>query len=181
MEQATVWSYKHWLVYMNQFLLLETCRNASTLFFLKKYHFKCGWSRLYQENNTEILLFSLVVFLLCFITAWAWGRKVIVGLLWNLNIIYISELWTKPFENNQFISSGLLVKSEVLTTVNMKITVFWDVVMHSLVNRYPRFGGTCCFHLQGRRESHVGALGNICRDRRKENRTTSWQMGDSGP
>jgi ABC-type multidrug transport system fused ATPase/permease subunit len=35
---------------------------------------------------------------------------------------------------------------EVLSAVNIKITVFWDVTPCNLANRYQYFGGTCCFH-----------------------------------
>jgi hypothetical protein len=35
--------------------------------------------------------------------------------------------------------------------IYIKIAVFWDVTPYSLVNRYQRFRGTCCFCLQGRR------------------------------
>jgi hypothetical protein len=35
--------------------------------------------------------------------------------------------------------------------IHIKIPVFWDVSPCSSVDRYPCFGGTCYFHLQGRR------------------------------
>lgn len=37
------------------------------------------------------------------------------------------------------------MKPKVLTVVNIKITVVWDMVPCSLVNRYLRFGGTFFF------------------------------------
>jgi hypothetical protein len=39
-------------------------------------------------------------------------------------------------------------RSEVLTAVNFKITIFWDVMCCSLIDGYC-FRGTCCFHHQG--------------------------------
>ena len=41
------------------------------------------------------------------------------------------------------------VKCKVLTVVEMKITIVWNVASGSLVHRYQRFGGICCLHLQG--------------------------------
>jgi hypothetical protein len=43
-----------------------------------------------------------------------------------------------------------LIESEVLAEVDIKVMVFWDVVLSNLVDN-RRFGGTCCLHLQGRR------------------------------
>jgi hypothetical protein len=56
--------------------------------------------------------------------------------------------------------------------VNMKITLFWDMMPHSLADHYhhygrmwcfykqwvinQNFGETCCFFLQGRTVSHMG-------------------------
>jgi hypothetical protein len=39
---------------------------------------------------------------------------------------------------------------EVLTLVTVKITIFWDVTLYSLVDRYQCFEGTFCFHFHGR-------------------------------
>lgn len=33
----------------------------------------------------------------------------------------------------------------------VEVTVFWDVIPHSVVDMYQCFKGTCCFHLQNRR------------------------------
>jgi len=38
---------------------------------------------------------------------------------------------------------------EAFTTVKMEFMVFWDVSPFSVVVTYKRFGGPCCFHLQG--------------------------------
>jgi hypothetical protein len=43
------------------------------------------------------------------------------------------------------------MKFEVLTVVNINITVIWVVTPQSLVDRYKFFGAACCLHLQGRR------------------------------
>jgi hypothetical protein len=40
---------------------------------------------------------------------------------------------------------------EVLIPVTMKIFVFWNVVVCSVVDIYQYFGFTCCLHLQGRK------------------------------
>jgi hypothetical protein len=34
---------------------------------------------------------------------------------------------------------------QVLTAVTMKTSIFWDMTPCSLVDRYRRFKGTCCF------------------------------------
>lgn len=52
---------------------------------------------------------------------------------------------------------------DVLTTMSIKITVFWDMAPCNLVDRYQCFGKTLCLHLQDRTEenyqpSHIGAL-----------------------
>jgi hypothetical protein len=39
---------------------------------------------------------------------------------------------------------------EVLLAVNIKIMV-WNVMPFGVVDKYQRFGGTCCLHLQGRK------------------------------
>jgi hypothetical protein len=35
----------------------------------------------------------------------------------------------------------------------MKIFVIWAVTLYDLVHRCKRFGGTCCLHLQGKKDS----------------------------
>jgi hypothetical protein len=47
----------------------------------------------------------------------------------------------------------------VLTSVSVRIIVFWDVMLHSLVGRHQCFGGTYYFSLQGGRVNHVGKNG----------------------
>jgi hypothetical protein len=42
------------------------------------------------------------------------------------------------------------LESEDLTAVVMKITVFWDITLCSLLNVSRRFGGTYRLHLQDR-------------------------------
>jgi hypothetical protein len=39
---------------------------------------------------------------------------------------------------------------EIITELNMKITVFCDITSCSLVDRYQFFGATCCLHLQSK-------------------------------
>jgi hypothetical protein len=41
-------------------------------------------------------------------------------------------------------------RSEVLTAMNMKITVFWDVMPGNMEERYECFRGTYCLHFQAR-------------------------------
>jgi hypothetical protein len=48
----------------------------------------------------------------------------------------------------QIKTHGDFVRFQVLTTANMKITVFWDAVPCSLVKIYRRFRGACCLHHQ---------------------------------
>jgi hypothetical protein len=50
----------------------------------------------------------------------------------------------------------------------MKITVFWDLMLHSIEESYQCFRRTCCFHLLGRRESHAGNDGTDIWRRGKE-------------
>jgi glycogen synthase len=40
----------------------------------------------------------------------------------------------------------LQVRFQVLMTVAMKMTVFWDVVLCSLVEVYQNFRDACCLH-----------------------------------
>jgi hypothetical protein len=52
--------------------------------------------------------------------------------------------------------SGIIfVGSEVLTTVVLKSSIFWDIMPCSPLKIKQRFGGTCCLHLQGRRISQA--------------------------
>jgi hypothetical protein len=46
----------------------------------------------------------------------------------------------------------VIQRSEVLTAVRIKITIFWDVTQCSLVNMYQYFKGICCLHFQGRKD-----------------------------
>lgn len=39
------------------------------------------------------------------------------------------------------------MKSEVVTVVNVKIAVFWNVTLCILEDNYQHSGGTCCHHL----------------------------------
>jgi hypothetical protein len=41
------------------------------------------------------------------------------------------------------------MRFEALTAVGMKITGLWNVTICNLMDRYKRFGGTCCLFLQG--------------------------------
>jgi hypothetical protein len=41
------------------------------------------------------------------------------------------------------------MRFQVVTTVSMKMTVFWDVVLCSLVDSDQCFGGASCLHHQG--------------------------------
>jgi hypothetical protein len=42
----------------------------------------------------------------------------------------------------------LYSRLQPLVTLNVRIMVFWHMMLSSLVNRYQYFGGTCCLHLQ---------------------------------
>jgi hypothetical protein len=44
---------------------------------------------------------------------------------------------------------GKYVRFQVCTVVNMRITVFWDVVPCNLVEVYRHFRGSCCLHHHG--------------------------------
>jgi hypothetical protein len=46
-------------------------------------------------------------------------------------------------------------KFDVLTLVHLKITIFWNALVCSLVEVYRRFGETYCLHLQGRKASRA--------------------------
>jgi hypothetical protein len=69
------------------------------------------------------------------------------GMIWSRT----RGMWTRRCIVGFHISRECLLRFEVLTAVNMKITVFWDVIPCRLVNIYKYFGGTCCLHLQERR------------------------------
>jgi hypothetical protein len=45
----------------------------------------------------------------------------------------------------------MFVKFEVLTSVTVKITIFWDVTPCNLKDHRQYFGGTSCLDLEGRR------------------------------
>lgn len=42
------------------------------------------------------------------------------------------------------------IRGEVLTAMNIKIAVFWHVMMCRLAGKYECFRGICSFHLQNR-------------------------------
>jgi hypothetical protein len=70
------------------------------------------------------------------------------------------------------------MRSEVLTASNLKVTMFWDVTLYSLVESYQHFRGTCCFHLQIRGVSHDGKLWYRYREM-KDNADVSEPVGDN--
>jgi hypothetical protein len=50
----------------------------------------------------------------------------------------------------QFYCLNIKRRCDVPTVVNMKITVFWDVTSLSMIDRYQRFEGIYCSHLQNK-------------------------------
>jgi hypothetical protein len=58
-------------------------------------------------------------------------------------VYFDSNLECKPFYK--------YARSEVLTAVITKITMFWDVMLSNMSGCYSCSGGTCCLHLQSRR------------------------------
>jgi hypothetical protein len=52
-------------------------------------------------------------------------------------------------EDTQSTITRVLVRHQVLTVLRMKMTVFWDVALCSLVEVYQRFRGACCLHHRG--------------------------------
>jgi hypothetical protein len=55
------------------------------------------------------------------------------------------------------------MRFKVLTVVNVKKSVFWDMTPCSLIDMYQSFGGTCCLDAQGTRVSYIlnnGAAGS---------------------
>jgi hypothetical protein len=51
--------------------------------------------------------------------------------------------------------------------MRLKIVVFWDVTPCTLVNRYQRFGGICCLHLQGDTEGSSKVFDNMYQTTRR--------------
>lgn len=47
-------------------------------------------------------------------------------------------------------SAGHHMRFEVLMAMNTEIKIIWDMIPCGLVNRYQKFKGTCCLHLQDR-------------------------------
>jgi hypothetical protein len=47
------------------------------------------------------------------------------------------------------------VKFKILTVVTTNLTIFWNQALRSLVERYRRFRGTCCFYMQDKRVGRV--------------------------
>lgn len=65
--------------------------------------------------------------------------------------------WNYPLSGNwslsflvKFVQSVQILIFEVLMVVNIKIMVFWNVLLCSLVGRHQNFRGTCCLNLHGR-------------------------------
>jgi hypothetical protein len=59
------------------------------------------------------------------------------------------------------------VRSEVLTEASMKLTVFWDVALCTLVEVFRRFRGAYCLHQQGLDDGcskHLWNVGNLLPD-----------------
>jgi hypothetical protein len=47
-----------------------------------------------------------------------------------------------------FIYAAVYESNILIHDYEFKITVFWDMAPYSFVDRYQRFGGTCCLCLQ---------------------------------
>lgn len=62
------------------------------------------------------------------------------------------------------------VRSDDITVVNLKITVFCDVMPRNLVEYYQKFEGTCHLQFYDRRITGTGKLG--CRYRELQNGKT---------
>jgi hypothetical protein len=81
--------------------------------------------------------------------------------LFSKEVLDTEEIWAKPscvsLGPSAYFGFSLLSHREirfcssfeVLTDANIKITVFWDVMPCSLVNRCQNFGGMCYLYLQG--------------------------------
>jgi hypothetical protein len=61
----------------------------------------------------------------------------------RFSYILLSGFCSIPKENG-----NNLVRSDVLTVVTMKTTVFWGSTTCGLVDPYQHFGVMCCLHLQ---------------------------------
>jgi hypothetical protein len=59
----------------------------------------------------------------------------------NFNSVLVTNIITIRIEKSELIYK-LHVRFEVLTTVNKKTAVFWDVTQCSLAEYHRRFGGT---------------------------------------
>jgi hypothetical protein len=75
--------------------------------------------------------------------------------LWRSLAVRFICSWRWSFCIISIAKTSLLVQFEALTAVVMKSSVFWDIMLCSPLKINRCFGGTLCFHTQGRRISHA--------------------------
>jgi len=76
----------------------------------------------WQLKNMSLIMFHHLLFLNSF---WTWGR------IWTKNLLPRS-----------------LLRFEVFMLVSIKVTVFWDIILRSVVDSHKHFRGTSCLQLQ---------------------------------
>lgn len=81
-----------------------------------------GLFKCWQLKNMSLIMCYHLLFLNSF---WTWGR------VWAKNLLASSQL-----------------RFEIFKVVSIKITVFWGIILCSVVDSHKHFGGTSCLHLQ---------------------------------
>jgi hypothetical protein len=87
---------------------------------------------------------------------WKW-HSISRYLYTNKNNFYFegsTEMYTENMCSHYRHINLVSVRFEILVSVNVKFTVFWNLTLLNLGARHQRFCETCCHHYQGRRWMH---------------------------
>jgi hypothetical protein len=122
------------------------CHDTIGFIVVRKYHnYSCNFPclllfvtlKIGEENHADIFLYD----------TWCYIVKIIKIILLREH----SSLHTRPYSSADVIDLSSTTYPRLAVLFPVKPSVFWDVMIYSLVDIYKRFGRNFCLHLQDRR------------------------------
>lgn len=81
---------------------------------------------------------------------------------WELKLCCYASRWTNFMQDRKYLEQHSSLERNMPFISSTKITVFRNVMPCSLVEKYQRFEGTYCFHVQDRRvKNNITGFWNI--------------------